>query len=97
MELQEIFNLKNVKSFIEGNAKYFYNELIGLPKHTQEEVLWRLSQCNDDCVPAGKCKECGCPPEKKAFVKESCNKGERFPDLRTKEEWEEFKKQNGIK
>jgi hypothetical protein len=96
MKLKEIFNHNNIKSFVEGYAKYFYDKLVGLPKHNQEEIAWRLSKCQEDCIPNKACVYCSCPPEKKVFVKESCNNGERFPDLRTKEEWEEFKKENNI-
>lgn len=92
MKIKDIFNIKNISNYIEGNSKYFYDKLIGLPQHTREEIVWRLEQCKDDCVKTGKCKFCGCTTKGKVFVKESCNKGERFPDLRTKEEWEEFKK-----
>ena len=83
MKIKDIFNIKNISNYIEGNSKYFYDKLIGLPQHTREEIVWRLEQCKEFC---------GCTTKGKVFVKESCNKGERFPDLRTKEEWEEFKK-----
>lgn len=96
MKLKDVFNLKNVASFIEGHAKYIYNQLIGLPKYKQEQVLWRLSKCENDCVVTGKCIYCECPPEKKAFNVESCNKGERFPDLMDSETWEKYKLDNNI-
>ncbi len=96
MTLKEIFNIKNIASYIEGNAVYFYDNLVGTPKHIKEQVAYRLQLCKNDCVPAGKCVVCNCPPKKKVFVKESCNKGERFPDLMNKPDWEEFKKKNGI-
>lgn len=96
MKLKDILNRKNIASFIEGYSKFFYDEIIGLPEHIQEQVIWRLEQCKDDCVVTGKCKNCGCPTKKKVFVNKSCNGGERFPDLQTKEEWEEFKQKNNI-
>ncbi|AGO48990.1 hypothetical protein N356_gp097 [Cellulophaga phage phi14:2] len=96
MKLKEIFNLKNVASFIEGNSKYFYNQLIGLDKDKQEQALWRLSKCEEDCMVTGKCVHCGCPPEKKAFTTTSCNKGARFPDLMDAEAWEKYKQDNNI-
>lgn len=92
MKLQDILNIKNIASFIQGNAKYFFNKYVGLPKHIQEQVAYRLKKCKDDCLPQGKCKHCGCPPHKKAFVNKSCNKGERFPDLMSRIEWELYKK-----
>lgn len=96
MKIKDILNIKNVASFIEGHAKYFYDELVGLPEHQKEQVMYRLSVCKDDCVPNKKCKYCGCPPEKKAFSTVSCNEGERFPDIMSKDKWEEFKKEKGI-
>ncbi len=96
MKIKDIFNIHNIGSFIEGNAKYFYDNLIGLPEHIKEQVIWRLSKCEDDCVKTGKCKVCGCPTHKKVFVTESCNNGERFPNMMNKEEWENYKKENNI-
>lgn len=96
MKIKDIFDIKNIQSFIEGNGKYIYDNLIGLPQHQKEQVAYRLSICKDDCVVEGKCKYCTCPSEKKIFVNESCNNGERFPDIMNKEEWEEFKIKNGI-
>lgn len=96
MKLKSIFNIKNIASYVEGNAKYFFNQLRAYPPHIQEQVAYRLYKCKDDCVPEGKCKVCECPPKKKAFVNESCNNGERFPNLMNKEDWEKFKNDNGI-
>jgi hypothetical protein len=44
----------------------------------------------------GKCAYCGCKVPGKLYVKKSCNKGERFPDLMSTELWEKFKKNNNI-
>lgn len=83
-------NLKNIKSYIEGNIKYVYNKYIGLDDYLKEQIERRLIKCKDDCVVTGKCIICGCPTEKKALVKESCNP-DRFPDLMTEEEWNIYK------
>ena len=88
--------LKNVLSFIEGNIKFQLDKLDVLPKYYKEQVVWRMSFCKDSCLIEGKCEYCGCDAEKKLYVEESCNKGEKFPDLMTKEEWEEYKKENNI-
>lgn len=95
MKIKDILNLKNVSKFVEGNAKEMYDKLVGLPKHTKQQVMYRLSQCADDCVIEGKCKECGCRLPGKAFVTESCNP-ERFPNLMNEEDWDKFKEENGI-
>lgn len=96
MRLKDIFNIDNISSFIEGHAKYFYDNLLGMQKHQKEQVAYRLLICQSDCVPQKSCKYCGCPPEKKVFVYKSCNNGERFPDMMSKEKWEQFKKDNNI-
>lgn len=96
MKITKIFNIKNIKSFIEGNLKYYYNKLVGLSPHIQEQVMWRIMQCKDDCIPKEACIHCGCDPEKKAFVIESCNEGKRFPDLMNEEDWNQYKKDNKI-
>lgn len=96
MKLNKIFNIKNILSFIEGNYKYYYNEIVGLPKHIQEQTIWRLMKCRDTCIAANECQVCGCDPKKKVFVVESCNEGEIFPDLMNEEDWKEYKKENNI-
>lgn len=96
MKLSKIFNRKNILSFIEGNYKYYYNKMVGLAPHIQEQTMWRLMQCKNDCVLEGECIYCGCDPQKKVFVEESCNDGERFPDLMGVREWEEYKKEHNI-
>jgi len=96
MKLKDVLNIENIKSFIEGNAKYHYDKLVGVPDYIKEQVIWRLEQCKDDCVVEGKCKECGCPTKKKVYNDKSCNNGERFPDLMGEKEWVKFKKENNI-
>jgi len=96
MKLKDIFNKENIKSFIEGNLTYFKKELGGLEPHIEEQIAYRLALCHDDCVATGECKYCGCPTHKKALVKKSCNKGERFPDMMNKEDWKQYKKENEI-
>lgn len=89
-------NLKQVKSFIQGNYRYFRNKLQGSPKYIQEQVYYRLKQCENDCLIVNKCRHCTCPPKRKAWSNESCNDGERFPDLMNADAWNKFKKDNNI-
>jgi len=96
MKIKDILNIKNIAHFIEGNAKFYYDKLIGEPQYLREQRLWRLYKCKDDCVVTGECKECGCPVNKKVFQDESCNNGERFPNIMNNEEWEIYKKENNI-
>ena len=83
-------------SYLEGNTKYLLGVFDLYPKHKQEQVTWRLMVCKEDCVKNKECEYCGCPPEKKAFVTESCNKGDRFPDMMDAEAWKEYKVQHNI-
>lgn len=88
--------VKNILSYIEGNMNYWLNLYDLYPEHKKEQVMWRLQICKMDCVKEGQCQYCGCPPQKKAFVDESCNHGDRFPDMMDKEEWELYKKEKNI-
>ncbi len=67
-----------------------------LPEHEREQVMWRAEICKDDCMKNGYCKYCGCDVPGKLYVNDSCNNGERFPDLMTKAEWEKHKVDNNI-
>lgn len=87
--------LKNIKSFLEGNSQLLLDTLNLKPEWFKEQIAYRALQCGD-CLKQGKCKECGCAVPGKFYVKTSCNKGERFPDLMNQEQWEEFKRQNNM-
>lgn len=89
-------NIKNIKSYLRGHSNLFLDSLGQYPKYKQEQVLYRLSLCKDDCVPTGKCKHCGCPPNKKVYDPISCNGGERFSDMLGEEDWNRFKETNNI-
>lgn len=87
--------LKTITEFVQANYDYYKDKLIGTPNYIKEQVLYRLSQCKDDCVVYGKCIICNCATEKKSWSQTSCNP-DRFPDRMNKEQWEQFKKENGI-
>ena len=88
-------NIKNIKSFIRGHYNMYLDKLGAYPKHKQEQILYRLSLC-EDCVTNKGCKHCGCPPHKKVYDDKSCNNGERFPDMLSEVEWNNFKINNKI-
>ena len=90
-KLKDIFNINNIKSFIEGHANYFWDKWDLLAPHIKEQVKYRLENCKEDCVPKGKCIKCGCPTHVKVFASKSCNI-DRHPDMMNNEEWEQFKK-----
>ena len=87
---------KNVLGYVEGNTKKFLDMFEITPNHIQEQVSWRAEICREDCMKKNKCVYCGCNPVGKAFLTESCNDGERFPDLMGNKEWTEYKKQHRI-
>lgn len=87
---------KKIFHFLEGNLKMFGDYLHILKKHEREQVLYRFGVCQEDCVQHGYCKYCGCSVPGKFYVTESCNGGERFPDLMNEKDWEKFKVENNI-
>ena len=95
MKLKDVLNIKNIKSFIEGNIRYFEKERGNLEPHIEEQLIWRMSKCQEDCVILGKCIKCGCPTEKKLLATESCNPN-RHVKMMNKKDWEKFKIDNGI-
>ncbi|MGO1819345.1 MAG: hypothetical protein ACTH0S_06640 [Senegalia sp. (in: firmicutes)] len=97
MAKKKEINIKNIKSFIEGNTNYLKDKMHLLPKYYKEQVVWRASICKESCIEnENSCEHCGCEAGKKIYVEESCNNGEKFPDLMSEEDWEEYKKENDI-
>ncbi|CAB4175557.1 hypothetical protein UFOVP1247_216 [uncultured Caudovirales phage] len=88
--------LKNIGQFIEGNIKMLGDKMHLLSDHEKEQVAYRALICRDECIELGYCVYCGCDIPGKLYVKQSCNSGERFPDLMAKQEWEQFKQDNQI-
>ncbi len=88
--------LNKIGQFIEGNLKMLGDKLHLLAEHEKEQVAYRALICKDDCVKLEYCVYCGCDIPGKLYVKQSCNGGERFPDLMNKTDWEIFKRDNGI-
>lgn len=88
--------IKNVSSFIRGHANMYLDKLGQYPKYKQEQILYRLSKCEKDCIPANACKHCGCPPKKKVYDPVSCNGGDRFPNMLSEEQWELYKLKHKI-
>lgn len=87
---------KKIFQFIEGNLKMLGDHMHLLPKHEREQVLYRSEICKEDCMTLGYCVYCGCNIPGKLYVTESCNLGERFPDMMSAEEWEKYKLENSI-
>jgi hypothetical protein len=87
---------KKVMQFIEGNLKMLGDQLHLLPEHEKEQVMYRAAICKEECLTLGYCVYCGCDVPGKLYVRESCNGGERFPNIMPKQEWEEYKKEKEI-
>lgn len=85
-------NSKNIKNFIEGKTNQVLSSLDLKPESFIEQIRYRKSLCSD-CLEVGQCKHCGCSLPGRFYTTESCNKGERFPDIMSDQEWSEFKKQ----
>jgi hypothetical protein len=87
--------LSNIKSFIEGNTQLLLEEFKLQPEHIKEQIVYRRLICKDDCAINNACIKCGCDFKGKTSVSKSCNP-ERFPDLMSAKDWEEYKKENKI-
>ena len=87
---------KKVFQFIEGNLKLLGDRMHLLPAHEKEQVLYRAEVCKNDCMLYEYCTYCGCSIPGKLYVKESCNGGERFPDLMGADAWAEYKAKHNI-
>lgn len=84
---------QNIYNFIEGNYRMFLQDLQA--NHIKEQIAYRMLLCQNDCALTGKCVVCNCDYPGRVYTTESCNK-ERFPNLVSNVEWEEFKKLNSI-
>lgn len=71
-------------------------ELGEKPEFYKEQIAYRASICESTCGIKRECEYCGCAFPGKLFVDKSCNNGERFPDIMDEEQWNKFKKDNGI-
>ena len=88
--------IKNIKAYIEGNSKMFLSKVGFQAEHLKEQIAYRMLICNDTCGKQGYCEKCGWDYPGKLYVNESCNNGEKFPDLMSKQDWIKFKQENGI-
>lgn len=86
-------NIQNIKNYLEGRANQALSSLNMKPDSFMEQIAYRKSKCVD-CLEAGKCPYCGCQVPGRLYTETSCNKGERFPDIMTDEEWILFKQNN---
>ena len=88
--------IHNILSYLEGNTQRILEELDLQPEHIKEQIAYRRIICKDDCAKKNKCVFCGCDFRGKTSVSESCNNGQRFPNLMSGPECIKFKEKNGI-
>jgi hypothetical protein len=93
--MEKKITFKNIYSFIQGNLQMRLDGIGLKPQYYQEQIAYRMLQCQD-CIKAKQCKECGCELPGKFYVNESCNGGERFPNIMSERDWEQYKENNGI-
>lgn len=84
---------QNVKNYLEGRTNQLLSISGLLNDSIEEQVEYRKTFCKD-CDEAEKCVYCGCDYPGRLYVTESCNNGERFPDLMSTTKWNEFKEMN---
>lgn len=92
---KNLITVNNIKNFLQAYSRKYYDMLIGLPEHQQEQINYRYSLCENTCGVEKECAVCGCNFPDKLFQIKTCNK-DRFPDIMNKVEWEKFKKNNEI-
>lgn len=78
---------------MKGNSKMFLSKVGFQAEHLKEQVAYEIYLCVKVMCPSGYCQKCYCDLPGKHYVAESCNP-ERFPDLMSAKEWEEFKQNN---
>ena len=85
-----------IYQYFQGNLRLLGSHFNTLSPHLKEQVIYRMTICEEDCVKSGKCKYCLCDLPGKFYTDISCNLGEKFPDLMEKEDWEIYKKEHDI-
>ena len=94
--MKKKITLKNIYSFIQGNLQMRLDGMGLKPQYYQEQIAYRMLQCQD-CYKQKRCKKCNCPLPDKFYVTKSCNDGEIFPDLMNEEDWLIYKEEHEIK
>jgi len=90
MKLKDI-TLHNISNYIEGNFKWLGDQFNMLSSYTKEQILWRASNCPPSCAKNRKCEFCGCDYPQKLYVRKSCNKDKKLPNLMEEQDWINYK------
>lgn len=89
-------NLKNIRSFVQGNWRAALLEYYpdGLPKHVEEQYYWRIQQVAEEspeCLENKECKKCHCAIPELFMADKACeNNPPCYPEMMSKKQWEEF-------
>lgn len=94
-------SVSNVKGFLQGEIRSFLADMdVLLPdSHIKEQAIWRLHEISEkspQCIKNGECDVCGCDLTKVYEDRGCAADFPCYPAMRTKEEWEKFKKENNI-
>lgn len=90
-------NLKNIKSYIQGNWRAALLEYYpdGLDKHIEEQYYWRIQQVTEkspECIENKKCKICSCEIPELFMADKACeNNPSCYPEMMNEPLWEMYK------
>lgn len=88
-------NLKNIKGFLQAHYRQVLDEFDYLEPHIKEQAefrLWRVKEKSPECYENNICTHCECEVSSKVFEDRACSANWCYPELLSKEKWEEFKR-----
>lgn len=90
--------LQNISAFIQGNVRAilhnYGDSFYTLSPEIQEQVIYRTSLANKECLENGKCK-CNCSIPELFYADKQCE-DKCYPYMMNKSDWEKFKLDNNI-
>lgn len=90
--------LANIGSFVQGKTRLLVDryggEFIALEEHIKEQVLYRESVANKECLQKKVCK-CNCEIPGLFYADKTCEDG-CYPEMMNKNDWEEFKRTKNV-
>lgn len=93
--MKKKINLPNIKGFIQGNLRKFLEDYPGfIDDYIYEQIQYRLGIMNEICLINKMCP-CECSVPQKQYEDRSCE-NKCYPEIKNKEEWENFKTENNI-
>lgn len=81
---------KNVRAWFEGKYRYklYYSATWGwlMRTHIRQQIAWRISIMDGECLSQGSCKLCGCQTTALQMAKKACDKP-CYPKLMNERAW----------